>query len=130
MAIHIAARAGQSLKTNQKPNYYMKSITTLLLAIAMLFVVPTMTFAKKDKGGSAGKVTSVDDKSITISSKKSGGSTTFKIDENTKISVDGQDGKKASDITVGMKASVTAGSAADTAASITATAGKGKKKNK
>ena len=110
----------------------MKSIITLLAAIAMLFAVPAMSFAGGGKSkGAHGKVTAVDSQSITISSKKSGESKTFQFDESTKVTVDGQDGKHASDITVGMKASITPGSKADTAGSIEATSkGKGKKTQK
>lgn len=108
----------------------MKSIITLLAAIAVLCAVPSVTFAGggKSKKGTHGKVTAVTSMSITLSSKKSGEPKTFKIDSSTAVTIDGHSGKHASDIKVGMKASITTASNPDTAASITATSkGKGKK---
>jgi hypothetical protein len=107
----------------------MKSIIALLAAIAILFAAPAMSFAGGGKSKRAhGKVTAVDAQSITISRKKSGDSKTFQIDDSTKVTVDGQEGKHASDITVGMKARITPGAKPDTAGSIAATTkGKGKK---
>jgi len=107
----------------------MKSIIASLAAISILLALPTMSFAGSGKAkGIHGKVAAVDSHSITIKNKKSGDSKTFQVDDSTKVTVDGQDGKHASDITVGMKARITPGSNSDTAGSIDATSkGKGKK---
>ena len=118
----------QTIHKSQNSN--MKSLTTILVAIAILFAAPAMSFAGKgkSKGGTHGKVTAVDSTSITVTSKKSGESTTFKIDGSTTVTFNGETGKHASDLTVGMKASITPGTTADTAGTITATSkGKGRK---
>ncbi len=106
----------------------MKTLISFFTVAVMLLAVPTLGYAKKDKSGSTkGKVTAVDDKSITVENKKAAESKTFKIDDKTTISVDGADGKKASDIKAGMRADVTAGDQPDVAKSITATTAKKKK---
>jgi hypothetical protein len=108
----------------------MKHIVALLVA-AFVFTVPALTVAKEkaDKAaGFHGKVTKVDDKSITVDNKKASESKTYTVDDSTKVKVDGADAKIA-DVKVGMTATVTTGGdKADVAASITATTPK--KKNK
>jgi len=108
----------------------MKTLLSSVLALAILIAVPAMAQAKGDKGPH-GKVTAVDTtaNTITISSKKTGQSTTFKA-ADAKVTVDGVAGKLA-DITVGMKAKITVGTTPDTASAIDAsTHKKGDKKNK
>ena len=78
--------------------------------------------------GARGKITAVDSGSITVSNKKSGTTSTYKITRKTKISVDGQPDKSASDITVGMRASIRGKK--DTARSIKVTTKKKGKKGK
>lgn len=106
----------------------MKHIVALLLA-AFVFTVPAMSVAK-DKADKAagfhGKVTKVDDKSITVDNKKTSESKTYSVEESTKVKVDGAEAKIA-DVKVGMTATVAAGEKPDVAASITATTPKKKK---
>jgi hypothetical protein len=107
----------------------MKSLIALFAVIALLFAAPAVSFAKGGKAkGEHGKVTAVDATSITISNKKTGESKTYKIDGSTTVTLDGETGKKASDLTIGVKAKITPGTTADVAGTITATSkGKGKK---
>ena len=105
----------------------MKHIVALLVA-AFVFTVPAMTVAqnKTDKAaGFHGKVSKVDDKSITVDNKKSAESKTFTVDESTKVKVDGADAKIA-DVKVGATANVTVGDKPDVAATITVTTKKKK----
>jgi uncharacterized protein DUF5666 len=104
----------------------MKSLVAILLA-TLVFSVPTLSFAKKNADGTKGKVTKVDEKSITVDNKKSGDSKTFTVDANTKIKIDDADGK-ITDVKVGDKVAVTAGDKPDVAATITVSTKKKAKK--
>jgi hypothetical protein len=109
----------------------MKTILSCTLAAAFLFVSPVMALAAKTKGAKSfkGKITAVDVKehSVTLSSKKSGETKTFKVGKHTKVSVDKVKGKHFEDLAVGMKAKVKAGKG-EHADSIKAKSHKGKKK--
>jgi len=96
----------------------MKALIALLAALAVIFALPTASFAKKDKGGIHGKITSVDAHSITVSSKK-GGSKTLQIDDTTKVSINGETSKTVSDLKVNEHVVITLGAKADTAGTIT-----------
>lgn len=105
----------------------MKALFAILTALAVMFSLPTVSFAKKDKGGIHGKITAVDAHSITISSKKAG-SKTFQLDDSTKVTVNGEPGKSVSDLKVKMHVAITLGAKPDTAGSITVSSHHHKKK--
>src|SRR2546422_9987738 len=93
----------------------MKKLLSFALAAAFLISAPSLALAKekgeKGKGGmAAGKVTAVDTtaKTITVQHGKAGEAKTFKVDDSTKITVDGKEAKLA-DITSDMHAKLTAG---------------------
>jgi hypothetical protein len=124
------SRVAPRKKQNQPNQKTMKKLLTLALAAAFAIAAPGIASAK-DKGakGGAGKVTAVDDKSISVAHGKGGEPTTYKVTADTKVTVDGKEAK-IGDVKVGMHATVTPGSAADTAASIDASDAKKKKKDK
>jgi hypothetical protein len=131
MASAVHGPAAETKKTNKqnKKQISMKKFLSFALAAAFLISAPGMASAKdksEKKGGSAGKVTAVDDKSITISHGKGGESQTFKVDDSTKVTLDDKDAK-IGDIKVGAHVKVTEGSTAGTAASIAASTHHGKK---
>lgn len=87
-------------------------IATFVIAIGLIFAPASAVFAKARAYKPAAKkeippnhstVSAISDSSITVSTK--GGSHTYSIGEYTTIIVDGQRGK-ASDIKVGMRATV------------------------
>jgi hypothetical protein len=105
----------------------MKTLISFFTVAVLVLAMPAISQAAKNKSdGTKGKITAVDDKSITVENKKSSETKTFKIDDKTTISVDGADNKKASDLKAGMRADVTAGDQPDVAKSITATSKKKK----
>ena len=100
----------------------MKNLISYALAFAILAVVPGMALAgNKGSKPFGGKVSAVDTNAntITVTKKKQGMDRTFKT-ADAKVTVDGVAGK-LSDITVGMHAKITVGSAPDTASAIDAT---------
>ena len=100
----------------------MKNLISFALAFAILAAAPGMALAgNKGNKPFGGKVSAVDTtaNTITVTKKKQGMDRTFKT-ADAKVTVDGVAGK-LSDITVGMHAKITVGSAPDTASAIDAT---------
>ena len=110
----------------------MKNLISYALTFAILTAIPGMALAgNKGNKPFGGKVSAIDmnANTITVTKKKQGMDRTFKT-ADAKVTVDGVAGK-LSDITVGMHAKITVGSAPDTASAIDATANKkGGKTNK
>jgi len=100
----------------------MKTLISYALAFAILTAIPSMAFAgNKGNKPFGGKVSAIDTNAntITLTKKKQGVDRTFKT-ADAKVTADGVAGK-LSDITVGMHAKITVGSAPDTASAIDAT---------
>lgn len=108
----------------------MKLNKIIALCAAAILVSPSLTFAErgnKEDGGFSGKITAVDAaaKTITVTpSHRAGGDPkTFTVTDATKIEVEGK-AATISDIKVDMKAQVTPGTDPNSAAAISAKAGK------